>query len=91
MVAISTVRPCQGSSGTEVLIDEPLALDLDVCASRLEAAGLDVTDARTLLVVTGDVQVTLFPSGRMLVHTSDLEAARALATRVLRISGVSIW
>jgi hypothetical protein len=87
---MSAVRPCQGSSGTEVLLDETLRLDLGVCASRLEAAGLDVTDARTLLVVTGDVQVILFPSGRMLVHTSDLEAAREFAARVLRISGVSI-
>ena len=90
MVEISAVRPCKGSSGTEVLLVDHLGLDLGECASRLQAAGLDVTDARTLLVVTGDLRITLFPSGRMLVHTADLDAARDWATRILEISGVDV-
>ena len=90
MVGISTVRPCEGSSGTEVLLDKPLGLDIGECASRLQAAGLDVTDARTLLVVTGELRATMFPSGRMLVHTTDLVAARAFAAHVLGLSGVDI-
>ena len=88
MVNLATVRPCKGSSGTEVLPEEELHLDLAGCASRLEAAGMDVTDARALLIVRGDIQVTLYPSGRMLVHTDDLEMARARALSVLTHAGV---
>ena len=88
MVNLATVRPCKGSSGTEVLPEEELHLDLAGCASRLEAAGMDVTDARALLVVRGDPQVTLYPSGRMLVHTDDLELARERALSVLTHAGV---
>ncbi len=88
MVNLATVRPCKGSSGTEVLPEEELHLDLAACASRLEAAGMDVTDARALLIVRGDIQVTLYPSGRMLVHTDDLELARERALSVLTHAGV---
>ena len=88
MVNLATVRPCKGSSGTEVLPEEELLLDLVECASRLERAGMDVTDARVLLVVRGDPQVTLYPSGRMLVHTDDLELARERALLVLTHAGV---
>ena len=88
MVDLATVRPCKGSSGTEVLPEEELHLDLAGCASRLEAAGMDVTDARALLIVRGDIKVTLYPSGRMLVHTDDLELARERALSVLTHAGV---
>ena len=88
MVKLATVRPCKGSSGTEVIPEEELLLDLMECASRLEAAGMDVTDARALLIVRGDPQVTLYPSGRMLVHTDDLELAKKRALSVLTHAGV---
>ncbi len=88
MVNLATVRPCKGSSGTEVLPEEELLLDLAECASRLEAAGMDVTDARALLIVRGDPQVTLYPSGRMLVHTDDLGQAKERALSVLTSAGV---
>jgi len=63
MVNLATVRPCKGSSGTEVLPEEELLLDLVECAS-------------------------LYPSGRMLVHTDDLELARERALLVLTHAGV---
>lgn len=88
MVRLAVVRPCKGSSGTEVLPEEGLRLDLPACAARLEAAGFAVTDARALLVVRGDPQVTLYPSGRMLVHTDDLDAAEQRALEVLSAAGV---
>jgi hypothetical protein len=88
MVTLAVVRPCKGSSGTEVLPEEELHLNLARCASRLEAAGMDVTDARALLIIRGDPQVTLYPSGRMLVHTDDMELAREMALTVLTRAGV---
>jgi hypothetical protein len=88
MVELATVRPCQGESAIEVLPREALSLDLSRCARLLEDEGLEVIDARALLVIDWGVRVTLFPSGRMLVHTEDLEQAREKAVEVLRMAGV---
>lgn len=87
MVSLSAVRPCKGSSGTEVLTEPGLELDLSASAGRLRDGGLEVTDARVLLVVRSEPQVTLYPSGRMLVHTEDLGVARERALLVLRLLG----
>ena len=67
---------------------EPMRLDLSRCAARLEGEGLEVVDARALLVVTGRLRATIFPSGRMLVHTDDLEAARSWAQELYTMAGV---
>jgi hypothetical protein len=88
MVRLAAVRPCKGSSGTEVLPQDKLDLGLSASAERLRSAGMDVTDANVLLIVRGDPQVTLYPSGRMLVHTDDLDLARESAVRVLSLLGL---
>jgi len=85
VVRLAAVRPCKGSSGTEVLIEPSLDMDLAVSAEILRREGLEVTDARVLLVVRSEPQVTLYPSGRMLVHTDDLDEARERALLVLRL------
>lgn len=86
MVRLAVVRPCKGSSGTEVLPEERLELVLEVAARRLGSAGMSVTDARALLIVEGEPRVTLYPSGRMLVHTDDLDMARSRAQLVLDLA-----
>ncbi len=80
------VRPCKGSSGTEVLPEERLDMALEASVRRLETAGMDVTNARVLLIIDGEPRVTLYPSGRMLVHTDDLHLARERAQRVLDLA-----
>jgi hypothetical protein len=85
MVRLATVQPCKGSSGTEVLPEGKLDLSIDASATRLEKAGIDVTNAQVLLIVRGSPQVTLYPSGRMLVHTDDLDRAKVRALEVLTL------
>ncbi|MCJ2540368.1 MAG: hypothetical protein LN414_03745 [Candidatus Thermoplasmatota archaeon] len=85
MVRLAAVRPCKGSSGTEVLPEGKLDLGMDASANCLRQAGLDVTNAKVLLIVRGSPQVTLYPSGRMLVHTNDLDRAKERAVQVLTL------
>ena len=85
MVRLAAVRPCKGSSGTEVLPEGKMDLGMDASAKRLRQAGMDVTNAKVLLIVRGSPQVTLYPSGRMLVHTDDLDRARERAVQVLTL------
>jgi len=79
------VQPCKGSSGTEVLPEGKFDISIGDSAKRLREAGMDVTNARVLLIVRGSPQVTLYPSGRMLVHTDDLDRAKARALQVLTL------
>jgi len=85
VVRLATVQPCKGSSGTEVLPEGKFDLSIGDSAKRLREAGMDVTNARVLLIVRGSPQVTLYPSGRMLVHTDDLDRAKARALQVLTL------
>jgi hypothetical protein len=82
VVNLATVRPCKGSTGTEVLPEGKIAISMGDAARRLEGAGYQVTNAKVLLIVRGKPQVTLYPSGRMLVHTDDLDMARDRASLV---------
>jgi hypothetical protein len=88
MVELATVRPCKGTTALEVLPKERLGLDLSACAMRLREAGLEVTDAKVLLVVEGRIRATVYPSGRMLVHASEEEEAAKHALEILAIAGV---
>jgi hypothetical protein len=65
-----------------------MRLDLGHCAVLLEGKGLEVVDAKALLVVTGRLRATLFPSGKMLVHTEDLEEARSWAQELYTLAEV---
>ena len=85
---LAAVRPCKGSSGTEVLPEGKLDLGMGASAKRLRQAGMDVTNAKVLLIVRGGPQVTLYPSGRMLVHTDDLDRAKERAVQVLTLLDV---
>ncbi len=88
MVTLATVSPCKGSSGTEVLLEERLDLSIPTAVQQLQEEGFDVTDASVLLIVRDKPQVTLYPSGRMLVHTDDLGRARERAVQVLAALGL---
>jgi hypothetical protein len=88
VVRLAAVRPCKGSSGTEVLPEDKLALPIGTSAEQLRMAGMEVTDARALLIIRDPPQVTLYPSGRMLVHTDDLDLAKERALLVLSLLGL---
>jgi hypothetical protein len=85
VVRLAAIRPCKGSSGTEVLPEGKLDLSIGTSAKLLRKAGMEVTNARVLLIVRGRPQLTLYPSGRMLVHTDDLLRAKERALQVLTL------
>ena len=55
---------------------------------RLGAAGLQVVDAKALLVVQSPPKTTVFPSGRMLISTKDPAEAEARARQLFALAGV---
>lgn len=88
MVELASVRPCEGGSGTEVVPKRPLALDMARCARNLASARLKVVDARVMLVVEDAPRTTIWPTGKMIVQTTNASEAIARAQDLLRLMGV---
>lgn len=73
------VRLCTGKAAYEAVPQSAARLDLARAARLLEAGGLTVTNARVMLIVGLDPEVTLSVDGRILVKTRD----PATANRVI--------
>jgi hypothetical protein len=73
------LRLCSGGGGYEALPDPGPPLDLGALADRLRQEGFPVVDARVLLIVGLDLEVTISRSGRLLFKTpEERRAADAL-------------
>jgi hypothetical protein len=74
------MRLCASGGAYEAVPRPRLALDLASMRARLEAKGIRVVDARVMLILALEREVTLSRDGRILVKTRDpAEAERVLA------------
>lgn len=79
------LRLCSTGGGFEA-IPEPLRrLDLRQVRAALERDGLRVVDARVLLIVGSDPEVTISQNGRLLFKTADPESADRAFARLLPV------
>ena len=75
------VRPCRFEA-FEAVPRTRVSLDLSDCERRLRSAGYEtVSNAGVMLVVRKDVEVTVYPHGRLLMHPAK---DRADAERIAR-------
>ncbi len=77
------LRLCSGGGGFEAVPDRPLRVDLARVRDRLAAEGIRVLDARTILIVGLEVEVTISRAGRVLFKTRDPATAERLLPRIL--------
>ncbi len=70
------LRLCSQGGGFEAIPDQPAHLDLARIRAKLGAEGLPVIDARVMLIVGSDPELTVSRSGRVLVKSADLTAAQ---------------
>ena len=81
-----TVRPCRFEA-FEAVPRERLDLDLDDCERRLRSAGYEVVaNAGVMLVVRKQVEITVYPHGRLLIHPAKDRAVAEDAARELYAS-----
>ena len=75
----TAVKLCTGKGAYEAVPVPPGRVDLGRVAQALAATGIEVTDARVMLIVPLGPEVTLSRDGRVLVKTRDPAVAeRAL-------------
>ncbi|MGA7922888.1 MAG: hypothetical protein WCA77_02810 [Thermoplasmata archaeon] len=84
-VPYSTMRLCSGGGSYEAFPQPRLRVDLTDARARLEASGLAVVDARVMLIVAGEPEVTVSRDGRILVKTRDPREAEATLRRFLSL------
>jgi hypothetical protein len=76
------LRVCSNSGAFEAIPDPPRPLDLARVRHRLEAEGIAVVDARVMLIVGLDPEVTISRNGRLLFKTRDAAAAERAFERI---------
>lgn len=84
------LRLCSNGGGYEAIPDPPRPLDLAQVRHALEREGVAVVDARVILIVGLDPEVTISRSGRLLFKTRDPRQAERTFERlrgVLDLSG----
>jgi len=84
-------KPCQSAAGFVVLPKKSTRLKLEQIKLRLAAAGYSIVDAKVMLVVTDktrNMEITLYPSGKLLLNSNDEAAARAAAEALYAAAGI---
>ena len=79
------VRIC-GSAANTVLPEERVSFDLKRSASVLRALGFSVSERDVMLLATRDgVEVSVYRTGRMVIHPAEKERAREMADELYRL------
>ena len=75
---MALLRPCTTSAGFLATPDRPHRLDMRLLRDRLAKAGYDVViDAAIILIVRKGVESSLYDTGKVLLKTTDAQAAKA--------------
>jgi len=84
------LKPCRTATAFISTLKKPGRVDLAAAAERLRRAGWSVNDVKVMLIVEGEPELTLYESGKILVKTSDAQAARSAVDRVYEAIGVAV-
>ena len=87
---MSIIRPCSTKAAYEGILKRKANLNLSECSNKLRDKGyelLAVTDY--VMVVRKDFELTLFPSGRVVVKDiNDLESAKTVIEKLHKDLGL---
>lgn len=83
------LRLCSGNGGYEAIAEPPRPLDLREVKAILEKEGVPVVDARVMLIVSLESEVTISRAGRLLFKTRDARAAERAFERLRSLIGLA--
>jgi hypothetical protein len=76
-VSYHSLKLCSGKGAYEAVPEPKRRLDLRRVRTRLERSGRSVIDARVMLLVGGDPEVTIMQDGRLVIKTPDARQAES--------------
>ena len=75
------LRPCKSTAAFEAILtsgSSQIHLDLIECQKMLESLGYqEVCNAKVLMIVKKEIEVTIYPNGKLILKTDDKETAKA--------------
>jgi ArsR family metal-binding transcriptional regulator len=76
------LKPCKGHAGYLSNMKKRTRVDLRYAIGQLESNGYEVMDVKHLLIAKKDVEVTVYPNGKLLVKTDDEESAKQIVEAI---------
>jgi len=83
-VTFHALQVCASRGAYEAIPTEPMRLDLAGVCTRMQAEGIDVVDARVMLIARLEREVTVGRDGRILIKTNDVAQAERLLAVIER-------
>ena len=84
----STLELCASGGAFEAVPRPRQPLDLATVRTRFEQEGIQVIDARVMLIIRTSPEATISRDGRIVLKTRDRDAAERMFDRILMIAGV---
>jgi hypothetical protein len=70
------IKPCKGKAAFEAVPKSQANIDMKKGMDLLEGNGYEVLDAGVMLIAKrNDLEITIFPSGKLIIKTSSKEKA----------------
>ncbi|UCD92439.1 MAG: hypothetical protein JSV43_00445 [Methanobacteriota archaeon] len=79
------LKPCKGYAGYLSTTKKSTKVDLKSLIGDLESHGYEVLDVKHLLVAKKEMEITIYPNGKLLVKTDDKEEARKAVESIYEI------
>ena len=82
------LRPCKSTAAFEALPEsnssaEKFRLDLNSCQEILAPLGYEeVCDAKVLLILKKEIEVTIYPDGKLILKTDEKEIAKKVMNEI---------
>ncbi|RLJ00280.1 MAG: hypothetical protein DRP03_00875 [Candidatus Aenigmatarchaeota archaeon] len=77
------IKPCKGSDAFEFIPEREMKLDLYKIANYFDE--IKIKTRIVIIVKYKGIDVSIYPSGRMLIHTTDKDKAISIASAIKRI------
>jgi hypothetical protein len=84
------VRPCKSIAAFESVPKKKLKLNLNQCARILKKNGYEVINAKIMLIVSSTYEVTIYPSGKLLLKTDNMKIAEHESEKIYKLLEIKI-
>tara|TARA_B100001996_G_scaffold174338_1_gene133042 strand:- start:170 stop:472 length:303 start_codon:yes stop_codon:yes gene_type:complete len=82
----AVIEVCSGDTAFTIVPPETISCNMDVVTERIENAGfICKLKSRFCHVFEGDYELTLYPSGKLLLRAEDIEEVQRIASLHLEV------
>jgi ribonuclease HIII len=78
-----SIKPCKSSNAWEFSPKKSMKLDLKKMSNRFK--NVEIATMVILIFNMNGIKVSLYPSGRMLIHTKDKKKAELIFNEVMKV------